>query len=189
LPEATQLIKVTTIKNITLMKKILVIINKNWETEPVLNALTNPKLRPAALPFPEVINTPCDGDNRMSQPRAVFSLPREGEEPLQVVVRCIEDLMATGVNTSSSLEKYKVLPQAIAADAADLLVAYGPLSAAMAEAARQKGLQTIHCQAAEEVVEYLRQNVRPGDVVLAKASHAMKLDDVLKQLYAALPNA
>ena len=83
------------------MKKILVIINKNWETEPVLNALTNPKLRPAALPFPEVINTPCDGDNRMSQPRAVFSLPREGEEPLQVVVRCIEDLMATGVNTSS----------------------------------------------------------------------------------------
>ena len=77
------------------MKKILVIINKNWETEPVLNALTNPKLRPAALPFPEVINTPCDGDNRMSQPRAVFSLPREGEEPLQVVVRCIEDLMAT----------------------------------------------------------------------------------------------
>ena len=79
--------------------------------------------------------------------------------------------------------------QVLAADAADLLVAYGPLSAAMAEAARQKGLQTIHCQAAEEVVEYLRQNVRPGDVVLAKASHAMKLDDVLKQLYAALPNA
>ena len=117
-----QLPKVKTIKNITLMKKILVIINKNWETEPVLNALTNPKLRPAALPFPEVINTPCDGDNRMSQPRAVFSLPREGEEPLQVVVRCIEDLMATGVNTSSSLEKYKVLPQAIAADAADLII-------------------------------------------------------------------
>ena len=79
--------------------------------------------------------------------------------------------------------------QVLAADAADLLVAYGPLSAAMAEAARQKGMQTIHCQAAEEVVEYLRQNVRPGDVVLAKASHAMKLDDVLKQLYAALPNA
>ena len=79
--------------------------------------------------------------------------------------------------------------QVLAADAADLLVAYGPLSAAMAEAARQKGLQTIHCQAAEEVVEYLRQNVRPGYVVLPKASHAMKLDDVLKQLYAALPNA
>ena len=56
MPEATQLIKVTTIKNITLMKKILVIINKNWETEPVLNALTNPKLRPAALPFPDLIN-------------------------------------------------------------------------------------------------------------------------------------
>lgn len=105
-----------------LMKKILVIINKNWETEPVLNALTNPKLRPAALPFPEVINTPRDGNNRMDQPRALFSLPREGEEPLQVVVRCIEDLMAPGVNTSSSLEKYKVLPQAIADDKADLII-------------------------------------------------------------------
>ena len=59
------------------MKKILVIINKNWETEPVLNALTNPKLRPAALPFPEVINTPCDGDNRMSQPRASSPFPEK----------------------------------------------------------------------------------------------------------------
>ena len=69
-----QLPKVKTIKNITLMKKILVIINKNWETEPVLNALTNPKLRPAALPFPEVINTPCDGDNRMSQPLSLIHI-------------------------------------------------------------------------------------------------------------------
>lgn len=28
------------------MKKILVIINKNWETEPVLNALTTPNCVP-----------------------------------------------------------------------------------------------------------------------------------------------
>ena len=56
-----QLPKVKTIKNITLMKKILVIINKNWETEPVLNALTNPKLRPAVLssPFPEKEKNRC----------------------------------------------------------------------------------------------------------------------------------
>lgn len=104
------------------MKKILVIVNKNWETEPVLNALTNPKLRPAALPFPEVINTPRDGDNRMSVPRAEFTLSQKDHETVKVVVHCIEDLMATGVNTSSSLEKYKVLPQAIAAVAADLII-------------------------------------------------------------------
>lgn len=104
------------------MKKILVIVNKNWETEPVLNALTNPKLRPAALPFPEVINTPRDGDNRMSVPRAEFTLNQKDHETVKVVVHCIEDLMATGVNTSSSLEKYKVLPQAIAAVAADLII-------------------------------------------------------------------
>lgn len=105
-------------------KKILVIVNKNWETEPVLNALTHPKLRPAALPFPDTVNTPRDGDNRMSEPRAVFTLRKQGSKPLTVVVvvRCIEDLMATGVNTSSSLEKYKVLPAVIAADAADLII-------------------------------------------------------------------
>ena len=75
-----------------------------------------------------------------------------------------------------------------AAQAADLLVAFGPRSAAMADAARQKGITTIHCQTSEEVVEYLRQTVRPGDVVLAKASHAMKLDEVLHTLYEDLPN-
>lgn len=105
-----------------LMKRILVIVNKNWETEPVLNALTHPKLRPEELLFPEIVNTPRDADNRMSQPRALFSLGGAGKERLEIMVRCIEDLMATGVNTSSSLEKYQVLPPVIAEDAADLII-------------------------------------------------------------------
>lgn len=104
------------------MKKILVIINKNWETEPVLNALTNPKLRPSGLPFPEIINTPRDGNNRMDIPRAVFKLNSKSGETLRITVRCIEDLMAADVNTSSSLEKYKVLPSIISAEAADLII-------------------------------------------------------------------
>lgn len=73
-----------------------------------------------------------------------------------------------------------------AAQAADLLVAVGPLSAAMADAAAQKGVTAVHCQTREEVVEYLLRTIRPGDVLLAKASHAMKLDEVLGTLYAAL---
>ena len=99
---------------------------KNWETEPVLNALTNPKLRPAALPFPEVINTPCDGDNRMSQPRAVFSLPREGEEPLQSRSPLHRRPYGNGSQHFEFPRKNtKVLPQAIAADAADLIISVG----------------------------------------------------------------
>lgn len=58
----------------------------------------------------------------MSQPRAVFSLPREGEEPLQVVVRCIEDLMATE-SILRVPRKIQSALAAIAADAADLIIA------------------------------------------------------------------
>lgn len=77
-----------------------------------------------------------------------------------------------------------------AADAGvSLLIAYGPNSAAMVEAAKKRGIATVHCQTAAEVLQYLQQSVRPGDAVLAKASHAMKLDEILADFYAALPQA
>ena len=77
-----------------------------------------------------------------------------------------------------------------AADAGvSLLIAYGPNSAAMVEAAKNRGIATVHCQTAAEVLQYLQQSVRPGDAVLAKASHAMKLDEILADFYAALPQA
>ena len=66
----------------------------------------------------------------------------------------------------------------------DLLIAYGPLSTAMAEAAKAKEVSVIHCQTAQEVVQCLQQNVHPGDALLAKASHAMGLEDVLQKFYA-----
>ena len=74
-----------------------------------------------------------------------------------------------------------------AAETADILLAVGPNSAAMAEAAGQK-VTTLHCQNTQEVVEYLRLNLRPGDVVLAKASHAMQFEEMLHSLYAVLPD-
>ena len=57
---------------------------------------------------------------------------------------------------------------------------------AAAEAARAKGVTSLHCNTEDEVVGYVRQNVRPGDALLAKASHAMKLDDVLARFYQTL---
>ena len=75
-----------------------------------------------------------------------------------------------------------------AADAGvDQLIAYGPCSAAMAEAAKTHGVATVHCQTAAEVLQYLRQFVRPGDAVLAKASHAMGLEQLLQDFYKELP--
>ena len=74
-----------------------------------------------------------------------------------------------------------------AADAADLLIAVGERSAAMEQEARKKGVATLYCQNTGEVVEYLGSNLRPGDVVLAKASHAMGFEQMLTALYAVLP--
>ena len=66
----------------------------------------------------------------------------------------------------------------------DLLIAYGPHSAAMAEAAKAKGVTTVHCQTEQEVLQSLRQSVHPGDALLAKASHAMGLETLLQRFYA-----
>ena len=71
----------------------------------------------------------------------------------------------------------------------DLLIAYGPRSAAMAEAARARGVTTVHCQNAREVLQCLQRSVRPGDALLAKASHAMKLEEILQDYYAGASQA
>ena len=71
----------------------------------------------------------------------------------------------------------------------DVLIAYGPRSAAMAQAAQTKGVTTVHCQTAQEVLQCLEQFVQPGDALLAKASHAMQLEDLLQAYYAGLPQA
>ena len=65
----------------------------------------------------------------------------------------------------------------------DLVIAYGPLSEATARAAAGRGVATLHCTDPQEVVGYVRQNVHAGDALLAKASHAMQLEDVLARFY------
>ena len=59
--------------------------------------------------------------------------------------------------------------------------------AAMAEAAKARGVAAVHCQTAEEVLQYVRQFVRPGDAVLVKASHSMGLEQLLQEYYKELP--
>lgn len=71
----------------------------------------------------------------------------------------------------------------------NVLIAYGPRSGAMAEAAKAQGVTTVHCQNEQEVLQCLRQFVQPGDALLAKASHAMKLEELLQDYYAGLPQA
>lgn len=114
------------------MKTISVVVNKNWETEPFLHSLLNSELRPGKLPFPSVLNSPKDGNNKMDIPRAVFKLTDGTVQTLEVKVWCIQDLMYYNIppdpakqSSSSSEEKYRVLPPVILKDNPDLVIAVG----------------------------------------------------------------
>lgn len=106
-------------------KNITVVVNKSWETEPLLNAMTNQALTAKAplvshlLPFPSVFHSPKDlkdktNDKRTSV-RARFQLSG-ASSCLNVSVWCIEDLMDPTKNASSSEEKFRVLPAALVDD-------------------------------------------------------------------------
>jgi hypothetical protein len=116
----------------TIMKTISIIVNKNWETEPFLNSLLNSELRPSKLPFPSILNSPKDGSNKMDIPRAVIKLTDGTSQTLEVKVWCIQDLMYYNTppdpakqSSSSSEEKYRVLPPIILKDNPGLVIAVG----------------------------------------------------------------
>jgi hypothetical protein len=88
------------------MECVEVIVNKSWETEPFLSAITNTELRPKDLPFPAVINTPQDKTYHSDKPRARIEM-----SDITVLVYCIEDLMDPRENPSSTEEKFRVLPR------------------------------------------------------------------------------
>ncbi|MBQ1589925.1 MAG: UDP-N-acetylmuramoyl-tripeptide--D-alanyl-D-alanine ligase, partial [Oscillospiraceae bacterium] len=63
----------------------------------------------------------------------------------------------------------------LAAEAADLVLACGPLSDALAQAAGEKGRWF---ESQDALLEALRAEAKPGDVLLFKASHGMHLEHV-----------
>ena len=67
-----------------------------------------------------------------------------------------------------------------AAEAADLVLAYGPLSRDLVEAA---GAKASHYDSREALLAALRELARPGDTILFKASHGMHLEKVLEAFF------
>lgn len=67
-----------------------------------------------------------------------------------------------------------------AAAAADRILAYGPLSRELAAAAGEKALLF---DTPEALLEALRAEAKPGDVLLFKASHGMHLEKVLENFF------
>lgn len=66
----------------------------------------------------------------------------------------------------------------------DLLVAYGPQSAVMAEEAEQAGIAVLHCVDRQQAANALAEALRPGDALLAKASRGTALEKILELYYA-----
>jgi hypothetical protein len=114
-------------------KRVLIIANKWWECDPIMNALLNDYAHPAsALTWPDVLNHPRrrptqkkrPPKTRVPVPRAVFSLTK-----VQVEVWCISDLLEhlpeEKCYQSSAERKIERLPKIFAGRAADLVVAIG----------------------------------------------------------------
>lgn len=101
-------------------------------------------------------------------------------------IALLGDMLELG---DASEEGHRHTGEWVAEAGIDVLIAYGPRSGAMAEAAKAQGVTTVHCQNEQEVLQCLRQFVQPGDALLAKASHAMKLEELLHDYYAGLPQA
>jgi hypothetical protein len=103
------------------MKKIVLIANKSWEVEPLLNAMLNKQFRPPGYPLPDPIYFPRE-QQPVNLPRAIYKIASDVVE-----IWCLQDLMNPDpkISSSSSAEKMRVLPQIFKNGDATLVVAFG----------------------------------------------------------------
>jgi hypothetical protein len=114
-------------------KRVVVVVNKWWECDPVINVLLNDNARPASLlGWPNPLNHPrqrpnqdkLPDENPSPMPRAFFNLKNTTAE-----VWCISDLLehyADKPNFQSSSElKARYLPKIFTGQDADFVVAVG----------------------------------------------------------------
>ena len=112
------------------MKRVVVVVNKWWECEPVLNTLLNPTATPANFPWPKlapIVPTPAPQQPApVAAPRAIFEF-----KSITVELWCISDLLmqTTSARQSSSEDKAKFLPQIFSyAGAPDLVISVSTAS-------------------------------------------------------------
>ena len=94
-------------------------------------------------------------------------------------VAVLGDMLELGVCTQA--EHYKV--GRIAAERADVLLAYGPNSERMLAGAVTGGMPHGRARGftdQERLVQVLKHTVKPGDVILFKGSHGMHMDQIME---------
>ncbi|MCF6407318.1 hypothetical protein L3C95_30770 [Chitinophaga filiformis] len=105
------------------MKRIVLIGNKSWEVEPILNALLNVRMRPQELKDPTLLNYPWTFAQGTAKPRAVW----DSYEQITIELWCVQDIMDPKWNPSSSQGKHESLPKILQyrPEKPDLVVALG----------------------------------------------------------------
>ena len=108
-------------------KRIVVVVNKGWECDPVLSVLTNEYIQTEIFPvWPEIIHFPQPAGFYSGEPRAVFNI-----NGISVEIWCISDLLARYDKSpcfqSSSERKMEILPIIFnySSRSADLVIAVG----------------------------------------------------------------
>lgn len=94
-------------------------------------------------------------------------------------VAVLGDMLELGVSTPA--EHYKL--GRIAAEKAEILLAYGPNSARVLNGAMTGGMPANKARAftdKERLVQVLKQIAKPGDVILFKGSRGMRMEQVLE---------
>ena len=148
-------------------------------------------LRAAAEGLRYFVNT---GDRLRTYEQAGFTIVADcynaGPESMKAAFEVLKTIPARGRRIAvlgDMLELGDFAPAAHrtageqAAEAADLILAYGPLSRELVSAA---GDRARHFDTRENLLAALREAARPGDVILFKASHGMHLEQVLENFTA-----
>lgn len=96
-----------------------VVVNKAWEVEPFLDSM----LKFDTFSKPYVLLSPREKTNYMASCRAEFHWQREDGMLIDVIVRCIQDIMSDpNKGKSNSQEKDRLLPDYIRADKPNLII-------------------------------------------------------------------
>ena len=157
-----------------------------WQVDPkraveALESFTPPDLRMELEEFDgiKVLNDSYNA-NPASMANALETLRQIRTSGRRIAV--LGDMLELG-DKSQSL--HQEIGNKVFDSGVDILVTVGELSKWIARAAREKGLDHSSITSFEhkaEVSAFLRENLKPGDVVLVKGSRKLKLEDVVEGL-------
>lgn len=121
-------------------------------------------------------------DTYNASPESVLAaLNLLGDVPAQRRLAVLGDMLELGAEEEAGHRRVGHR----AGQVAHVLVTVGPRARLMAEAARQAGLaaaNVVELTRVDEVLEFLRPRLGPGDVALFKGSHGLRLDRLVAAL-------